>query len=119
MSVTQAVFGARTSKRRFRTLGATGNSCPESVVVRNRRLRRARSPCVRMSRATRLRLVRLHLEAILNRLRYCGRLVRDCQQKMDQCLAAAGLNVTKFRNLKRSRKENGGNGLQLPAGFRR
>jgi RNA polymerase primary sigma factor len=55
-----------------------------------------------------LRLERHHLEGVLNRLRFYGRLVRECQQRMDKCLAAAGLNVTKFRNLKRSRRENGG-----------
>ncbi len=54
-----------------------------------------------------LRLERHYLEMILNRLRLYGRLVREHQQKMEKCLAAAGLNVTKLRNLKRSRKQNG------------
>ncbi len=55
-----------------------------------------------------LRLERHYLEDILNRLRLYGRLVRDYQQRMEKCLAAANLNVTKFRNLKRHRKGNGG-----------
>jgi RNA polymerase primary sigma factor len=59
-----------------------------------------------------LRLERHYLEDILNRLRLYGRLVRDYQQRMEKCLAAANLNVTKFRNLKRSRKQNGGNDPQ-------
>ena len=59
-----------------------------------------------------LRLERHYLEDILNRLRLYGRLVREYQQRMEKCLAAANLNVTKFRNLKRSRKQNGGNDLQ-------
>ena len=54
-----------------------------------------------------LRLERHHLELVLNRLRLYGRLVREHQQRQKKCLAAAGLTVTKFRNLKRSRKENG------------
>jgi len=54
-----------------------------------------------------LRLDRHYLEDILNRLRLYGRLVRDYQQRMEKCLAAANLNVTKFRNLKRHRKQNG------------
>jgi len=54
-----------------------------------------------------LRLERHHLELVLNRLRLYGRLVREHQQRREKCLAAAGLTVTKFRNLKRSRKENG------------
>ena len=58
-----------------------------------------------------LRLERHHLEGVLNRLRFCGCLLRECQQKMEKCLAVAGLNVTKFRNLKRSRRENDG---QIP-----
>ncbi|MBZ5663756.1 MAG: RNA polymerase sigma factor RpoD [Acidobacteriia bacterium] len=59
-----------------------------------------------------LRLERHYLEDILNRLRLYGRLVRDYQQRMEKCLAAANLNVTKFRNLKRHRKQNGGNDPQ-------
>ncbi len=59
-----------------------------------------------------LRLERHYLEDILNRLRLYGRLVREYQQRMEKCLAAANLNVTKFRNLKRSRKQNGGNDSQ-------
>ena len=58
-----------------------------------------------------LRLERHHLEGVLNRLRFCGCLLRECQQKMEKCLAVAGLNVTRFRNLKRSRRENDG---QIP-----
>ncbi|MGP8051165.1 MAG: RNA polymerase sigma factor RpoD [Desulfobaccales bacterium] len=54
-----------------------------------------------------LRLERHHLEMVLNRLRLYGRLVREYQQRQEKCLAAAGLTVTGFRNLKRSRKENG------------
>ena len=54
-----------------------------------------------------LRLERHYLEEVLNRLRLYGRMLRDCQQKMQKALAAAGLNVTKLRNLKRSRKQNG------------
>jgi RNA polymerase primary sigma factor len=53
-----------------------------------------------------LRLERHHLELLLNRLRLYGRLVREHQQRQEKCLAAAGLTVTKFRKLKRSRKEN-------------
>ncbi len=60
-----------------------------------------------------LRLERHHLELFLNRLRLYGRLVREHQQRQEKCLAAAGLTVTKLRNLKRSRKENGG--CPLPA----
>jgi RNA polymerase primary sigma factor len=59
-----------------------------------------------------LRLERHYLEDILNRLRLYGRLLREYQQRMEKCLAAANLNVTKFRNLKRSRKQNGGNDPQ-------
>jgi len=55
-----------------------------------------------------LRLERFYLEDVLNRLRFYGRLVREYQQRMEKCLAAANLNVTRFRNLKRSRKLNGG-----------
>ena len=55
-----------------------------------------------------LRLERFHLEGVLDRLRIYGRLLRDCQQKMEKCQAAAGLNTTKFRNLKRGRREDGG-----------
>ena len=62
-----------------------------------------------------LRLDRHYLEDILNRLRLYGRLVREYQQRMEKCLAAANLNVTKFRNLKRHRKQNGGNDLQPAA----
>ncbi len=58
-----------------------------------------------------LRLERHHLEGVLNRLRFCGCLLRECQQKMEKCLAVAGLNVTRFRNLKRSRREHDG---QIP-----
>jgi len=54
-----------------------------------------------------LRLERHHLELVLNRLRLYGRLVREHQQRQEKCLAAAGLTVTKFRSLKRLRKENG------------
>jgi RNA polymerase primary sigma factor len=54
-----------------------------------------------------LRLERHHLELVLNRLRLYGRLVREHQQRQKKCLAAAGLTVTKFRKLKRSRRENG------------
>jgi RNA polymerase primary sigma factor len=54
-----------------------------------------------------LRLERHHLDLVLNRLRLYGRLVRELQQRQEKCLAAAGLTVTKFRNLKRLRKENG------------
>src|SRR5208337_474621 len=60
-----------------------------------------------------LRLERHHLELVLNRLRLYGRLVREHQQRQEKCLAAAGLTVTKFRNLKRIRKENGD--CSLPA----
>jgi RNA polymerase primary sigma factor len=54
-----------------------------------------------------LRLERHHLELVFNRLRLYGRLVREHQQRQEKCLAAAGLTVTKFRNLKRLRKEKG------------
>ncbi|MGA8573875.1 MAG: RNA polymerase sigma factor RpoD [Desulfobaccales bacterium] len=54
-----------------------------------------------------LRLERHHLELVLNRLRLYGRLVRENQQRQEKCLAAEGLTVTKLRQLKRSRKENG------------
>jgi RNA polymerase primary sigma factor len=63
-----------------------------------------------------LRLERHHLDEVLNRLRLYGRLVRESQQKLEKCLAKVGLNVTKFRNMKRSRKENGGDCL-LPDGL--
>jgi RNA polymerase primary sigma factor len=62
-----------------------------------------------------LRLERYHLEGVLNRLRLYGRLLRECQQRMEKCLTAAGLNTTKFRNLKRSRRENGGGLPIIPA----
>jgi len=55
-----------------------------------------------------LRLERFHLEGVLDRLRIYGRLLRECQQKMEKCQATAGLNTTKFRNLKRGRREDGG-----------
>ncbi|MGA7562583.1 MAG: RNA polymerase sigma factor RpoD [Desulfobaccales bacterium] len=54
-----------------------------------------------------LRLERHHLELLLNRLRLYGRLVRENQQRQEKCLAAEGLTVTRLRQLKRSRKENG------------
>ena len=54
-----------------------------------------------------LRLERHHLELVLNRLRLYGRLVRENQQRQEKCLAAEGLTVTRLRQLKRSRKENG------------
>jgi RNA polymerase primary sigma factor len=58
-----------------------------------------------------LRLERRYVEVILNRLRFYGRLVREYQQRMEKCLAAANLNVSKFRDLKsRRRKDNGGDG---------
>ncbi|MGD0217449.1 MAG: RNA polymerase sigma factor RpoD [Desulfobaccales bacterium] len=54
-----------------------------------------------------LRLERHHLALLLNRLRLYGRLVRENQQRQEKCLAAEGLTVTRLRQLKRSRKENG------------
>ena len=51
-----------------------------------------------------LRLERNLLEDILELLRLYGVAIRDCQQKMEKCLAAAGLSATKFKNLRRQLK---------------
>jgi RNA polymerase primary sigma factor len=61
-----------------------------------------------------LKLERHYLEEVLNRLRLYGRMLRECQQKMQKALAVAGLNVTKLRHLKRSRNQNGGDGVPPP-----
>ena len=51
-----------------------------------------------------LRMERPLLEDILEQLRLRGSKVRDCQQRLEKCLAAAGLSATKFRNLRRDLK---------------
>jgi hypothetical protein len=58
MSVTQPQLGAGTVNRRSSRFCLMGRPCPESVVQRKRRSARARSPAMRISRATRLRPVR-------------------------------------------------------------
>jgi RNA polymerase primary sigma factor len=60
-----------------------------------------------------LRLERSHLEDILELLRLYGAAIRECQQKVEKCLAAAGLSATRFRNLRRGLKE--GVACSLPA----
>ncbi len=60
-----------------------------------------------------LRLERLHLEAILDRLRHYGYIVRDCQQKLGKCLRATGLSATRFRQLRRELKN--GDPQETPA----
>jgi RNA polymerase primary sigma factor len=62
-----------------------------------------------------LRLERHLLGDVLELLRLYGAIVRDCQQKMEKCLAAASLSATKFRNLRRNLKNNGHPGSSLPA----
>jgi RNA polymerase primary sigma factor len=52
-----------------------------------------------------LRLERHHLEDILELLRLYGAAIRECQQKVEKCLSAAGLSATRFRNLRRGLKE--------------
>ena len=39
----------------------------------------------------------IYLEDILDRLRQFGFVIRDCQQKLEKCLGAAGLSATRFR----------------------
>jgi len=51
-----------------------------------------------------LRLERHHLERILDRLRAHGCVVRECQQKVEKCLSAAGLSGSKFKQLRRDVK---------------
>jgi RNA polymerase primary sigma factor len=51
-----------------------------------------------------LRLERHLLEDVLELLRFYGASVRDCQRKMEKCLAAAGLSATKFKNIRRDLK---------------
>jgi RNA polymerase primary sigma factor len=51
-----------------------------------------------------LRLERLHLERILERLRQYGYVVRDCQHKLGKSLGKAGLSATRFRQLRRDLK---------------
>jgi RNA polymerase primary sigma factor len=46
-----------------------------------------------------LRLERHYLEAILDRLRHLGYLVKDCQKRMEKCRSAAGISTTRFRRL--------------------
>jgi RNA polymerase primary sigma factor len=46
-----------------------------------------------------LRLERHYLEAILDRLRHLGYLVKDCQKRMEKCRTAAGISTTRFRRL--------------------
>jgi RNA polymerase primary sigma factor len=51
-----------------------------------------------------LRMERPLLEDILGQLRFCGSQVRECQHRMEKCLAVVGLSATKFRNLRRDLK---------------
>ena len=60
-----------------------------------------------------LRLERHYLEDILDRLRQCGSIVRDCQQKLEKNLGAANLSGTRFRRLRRDLK-NGDPNPALP-----
>ena len=60
-----------------------------------------------------LRMERHYLEDILDRLRQFGFIVRDCQQKLEKSLGAAGLSATRFRQLRRELK-NGGPPPALP-----
>jgi RNA polymerase primary sigma factor len=62
-----------------------------------------------------LRLERHFLEEILGRLRRCGYVVRDCQQRLNKSLGAAGLSATRFRRLRRELKDEGANpGVAVP-----
>ncbi len=58
MSLTQPALGVLTAKRRASRLPLIAIPCLESVVQRKRRRTRARSPAVRIRRATRLRAIR-------------------------------------------------------------
>jgi RNA polymerase primary sigma factor len=58
-----------------------------------------------------LRMERHYLEDILDRLRQFGCIVRDCQQKLERNLGAAGLSANRFRQLRREMK----NGASDPA----
>ncbi|MBU4274126.1 MAG: RNA polymerase sigma factor RpoD [Proteobacteria bacterium] len=60
-----------------------------------------------------LRMERHNLENILERLRQFGYIIRDCQQKLEKSLGAAGLSATRFRHLRRELK-NGGPPPALP-----
>jgi len=60
-----------------------------------------------------LRMERHYLEAILDRLRQFGYIVRDCQQKLEKNLGAAGLSANRFRQLRRELK-NGGSDPDWP-----
>ncbi len=60
-----------------------------------------------------LRMERHYLENILDRLRQFGYIIRDCQQKLEKSLGAAGLSATRFRQLRRELK-NGGPTPALP-----
>jgi RNA polymerase primary sigma factor len=51
-----------------------------------------------------LRLERYHLEGILDRLRAYGCVARECQQKVEKCLAAAGLSGSRFKQLRKESK---------------
>jgi RNA polymerase primary sigma factor len=66
-----------------------------------------------------LRLDRLYLEEILNRLRGCGYQVRDCQRNLERCQTAAGLSLTKLRSLLRERKKNQETPLPAKLTFKR
>ncbi len=58
-----------------------------------------------------LRVERLYLEDLLDRLRQFGYVIRDCQHKLEKSLEAAGLSATRFRQLRRELK----NGAPNPA----
>ena len=60
-----------------------------------------------------LRMERHYLENIIERLRQFGYIIRDCQQKLEKSLGAAGLSATRFRHLRRELK-NGGPPPDLP-----
>ncbi len=58
-----------------------------------------------------LRLERHLLEDVLELLRLYGRVIRECQKKMEKCLAAVGLSATRYKNLRRDLKNGLSNAL--------